>query len=172
MKSGVINRPTLRFGITQKALRDGAFGGRERGDQSLDGLGGKLFEQRRAVVGRHLVEDAHRLFAAHAVQEFLLFLGVEVFEDGCRLLLGHHAEDDDLVFLGQIGDHVGEVGGHPFGEEFTQLREIACGDEALDLGLEQLAKHGVGKANFFGMAVRSSPGGPRFAADRYRGSKK
>ena len=76
------------------------------------------------------------------MEKFLLFLGIEVLEDAGGERLRDHAEDDDLIALGQVCDHVGEIGGSPLAEEFVQAGEITGGDEALDLGLEQFAEHG------------------------------
>ena len=132
------------FGVAEEILRDGAFGRRERGDEALDGLGWEFLQERRAVVGRHLVEDRHGLFAAHGVQEFLLLIGVEVLEHVCSEGLRDHTEDDDLVAFGQIGDHIGEISRCPLGEKFAQTAEVAFFDEALDLGLKEFAEHGDG----------------------------
>ncbi len=59
------------------------------------------------------------------VQQVLLLLGIEILEDAGGQRLRNDAEDDDLVTFGKVGHHVGEVGGGPFGEEFTQTREIS-----------------------------------------------
>ena len=80
------------------------------------------------------------------MQEFLLLVGVKVLEHVRGKGLRDHAEDHDLVLVRQVGDHVGQVSRHPLGEQGAQTSEITGGHEALDLGLEEFAEHGIKKA--------------------------
>ena len=104
------------LGVVEQRLRDGFFLGRKELDELDHGRPRQLLEQRRAVVGRHVIEDAGGLGLPHRFQDDLLRVGVEILEDIRGLRVREQAEDDGLLIVRQLGDALGDVRRRPVGK--------------------------------------------------------
>ena len=67
--------------ITEKRLRNAPLVRREQFDQLAGRRARHFLQQRGAIVRRHLVQNGHDLFVGHCVQELLLRIHIEIFED-------------------------------------------------------------------------------------------
>ena len=135
MKSGVMRRPTLPSGIAEQRLRDAALFRREQPDQLPRRRARQFLEQRRAIVRRHLVQNADDLLVRHAAEQLLLRIDIEIFENVGRELVRQDAEDDDVIVLLHVEDHLRDIGGRPVGKQLAQRAEIARVDHAFDFRL-------------------------------------
>ena len=96
----------------------------------------QFLEQRRAVVGGHLVEQLDGFLLPHRAQQVFLRVELEVLERLRRDLVRQHAEENHLLVVGQVGDQFRKVGWRPVLENLPQVREVARLDEFLDFRLE------------------------------------
>ena len=120
------------FGIAEQRRGDTAFLRRKQTDQ-LPRRGARQFlQQRRAIVRRHLVQNAHDLLVCHGAQQFLLFLDPEVFKNIRCQIVRQHPKDDHLFVFRQIENHFGHISRRPFAKHFTERREITRVDHAPD----------------------------------------
>ncbi len=74
------------------------------------------------------------LLVRHPAQELLLRVHFQVFEHVRRQIMRQDAEDDDLIVLLHVEDHLGDVRRRPVGKEFAQRAEIARIDQLLISG--------------------------------------
>jgi hypothetical protein len=128
--------PDTALRITEERLCDAPLFGREQTDQLSCRRARELFEQRCAVIRRHLVEDRDDLFVCHATEQFLLRLDVdvEILENVRRQHVRQNPENDDLLVFRKIEDDLGHVGRRHLGKEFAERGEIPRIDHALDFG--------------------------------------
>ena len=113
-------------------MRDATLLRREQSNQ-LPRRGARQFlQQRRAIVRRHLVQNAHDLLVRHGAQQFLLFLDADVFKNIRCQIVRQHPKDDDLFVFRQIQNHFGDISGWPFAKHFTERGEIPRFDHAPD----------------------------------------
>ena len=115
-------------------MRDLPFLRRQQFDQLPRRRARQFFEQRRAIVRRHLVQNADDLLVRHGAQQLLLRLDVEVFEHIRGERVGQDAENDDLLVLRHVENHLGHVGRRPFAKNFPERAEITRVDQALNFG--------------------------------------
>ena len=94
----------------------------------------QFFQERRAIVRRHLVQNRPDLLVGHGAQQFLLRVDIEIFKDIRRQCMRQDAKDNHLFVFWQIQNHFGDIGGWPFAKHLTQRREITGVDHAPDLG--------------------------------------
>ncbi len=126
--------PDAPLAIVEEPAGDVALLGIEEIDQSLRLLAGQLGQQRRAIVGRHLVEDLGRFRFVQGVQDLALGGQVQVFERlGGRGRLQHAKDPDSLVGL-EIPDQLAQVGREPAIDDLAEDRIIARFDQLADFG--------------------------------------
>ena len=113
------------LGIAEQRDRDGAFLWRQEGQQLARRGRGQLFEEHRALVGRHVVEQGRDVFLGHRLEQ--RFLGVlrEILEDGGGILPREHAEHHDLVLEAELGQERRHVARVPIAHHVSQLRVVA-----------------------------------------------
>ncbi len=129
------------FRITEQGLGDVSFFRRQQLDQLSRGGARQFLQQRRPIVRRHFIQDPDDLFVRHRAQEFLLRFDLEVFEDVGREVMRQQAEDDDLFFLGKIGDDFRDIGRRPFRKHLAQRGEVPRVDQASNFRLENFPDH-------------------------------
>ena len=93
---------------------------REQLDQLPRRRARQFLQQRRAIVRRHLIQDADHLLLRHAAEELLLRIHLEIFENIRRQIVRQNAENDHLIVLLHIEDHLGHVGRRPFRKQLAQ----------------------------------------------------
>src|SRR4029079_4984755 len=85
----------------------------------------QLFEQRRAVVRRHVVENGGHFVLGHGLEQSVLIVVREVFEGGGGVLARQHAIHDHLVGDRQFGERFGHVLRGPVAHHVVQPRKVA-----------------------------------------------
>ena len=113
------------LGVAEQRHRDGPLLGREEGQQLARRSRGQFFEEHRAVVGRHVVEQRRDVFLGHRLEE--RFLGVlgEILEDRGRILAGEHAEHHHLVLEAELRQKRRHVDRVAIAHHVPQLRVVA-----------------------------------------------
>ena len=96
--------------------------------------GGELGQQRRPVVGRHLVEDGRRLLVGDRAEHRELGLEVEILERLGRQARGEHAEDADLLLGLELGGDLAQVGREPAVDDVAHRLVVARLEQFSDLG--------------------------------------
>ena len=91
--------------VIEELLGNLALLGRKQRQHLRNGRARQLFQERGAVVGRHLIEDAGRLLGAEGLEHPLLLLGREVTHHFGGLRLRQQPEDDRLL----VGRHIGDA---------------------------------------------------------------
>ena len=101
----------------------------------------QFLEKRRAIVGRHFVQNCGDLFVRHRMQKSFLFLDVEIFENVGRQRRRQHAKDNDRIVVGKIRNYFRQVGRRKFAKSFAQRVEVTRLDQTFDFGDENFADH-------------------------------
>ena len=127
--------------ITEQYARDLTFLRGEKLNQLPRRRARQLLQQCRAIVRRHLVQNPDHLFMRHPTEEMLLRIDIEIFKNIRRQIMRQHAEDDHLIVLLHIENHLRHVRRRPFRKQFAQAHEIARIDQALDFRDENFADH-------------------------------
>ena len=68
------------------------------------------------------------------MQQFLLRIEIEIFENIRRERVRQDAKDDDLFIFRHIDNHLGDIGRRPVAKQLAQRREVAGVDQASDFG--------------------------------------
>ena len=129
------------FGIIEERLRDFQFFGAEKTKQLRHRRAGQFLDERRAVVGRHRVENMNGVLLPHGVQQVPLRWMREIGERGGCNFSWQQAEDDDLLFRGQVLNQLRDVRRWPLGENFLEFSKTPLPHEFLYFRSEQLSKH-------------------------------
>ena len=95
--------------ISEQRDGNGALCGREQRQQLTGGGGGQLFEEARAIVGRHFVEQRGDFFLAHRLQQRFLRSCGRYSNTSAAAWRGQHAEGDHLILETELGEDLGEV---------------------------------------------------------------
>ena len=120
------------LGIIQQRLRDFFFLRRKKLQQLHHRCARQFLQQRRAVVGRHLIQDARRLRRAHRLEQRLLRIAVEILENIRRQRVRQNAEQHHTLILRQFRDQLARLRRREIGKRLAQPREIAARDHLLD----------------------------------------
>ena len=128
-------------GIIQERLGDGLFLRREELEELRHRHAGQLLEQRRAVVRRHVVEDARGIHRAHRLQHGVLRIHIQILEDIARQHMRQQAEDDRLLLLRQVRDALRDVRRRPVRKRLAKRGKIARFDQLFDFRADEVAEH-------------------------------
>ena len=118
-----------RLGITEEVARDAPLFRREEVQQIARHLRGQFLEKRRAIVGRHVVEDVGDFDVAHRFEQLFLRFDRQILERRRRGLARQQPEDDRLILGRELDDGVGKVGDVELHELLAQLDELPLTDE-------------------------------------------
>src|SRR5207302_1528798 len=129
------------FRITQKCRGYVAFFRREQTDQLPRRGTGQFFQERRAIVRRHLIQNGDDLFVGHRPQQFLLFFDPDIFEDVRGERRWQDAKDDHLFVLGKIENDFRNVRRWPLSKQLAQRAEITGINHALDFWCQKITDH-------------------------------
>ncbi len=127
--------------VAQQRLRHALLLGRQQRHQALHYLARQLFKQRRAVVGRHVVQHGRGVDVAQAGQQLLLRLQIEILERFRRLMRVEHGEQPAALLGVELAEQAGQIGGEPTVQYVVQRIEVPFGDQFPNLGQGEFAKH-------------------------------
>ena len=112
--------PDRAFRISEQLHGVGALLGREQREELPRRLRGELFEERRAIVGRHVVQERGGLFRRHRPQERVLLVGRQIGEGFGGGLPRQNAEHEDAFLERQIREHRGDVARGPVAQHVAE----------------------------------------------------
>ena len=131
------------FRIAKKRLRHGSFRGRQQLNHLSHNRPGKLFEECRSVIGRHLIQHAGNLFPPHRLQDGFLNLNIKVFEYVSSPRFGKQAKNESLLVFMEIRNDIGKFAGMPVFEKIFQCRKIPRLDQVVNFRKNRPSKHSV-----------------------------
>ena len=108
--------PDAALAIPEQRLGGRALCRRQQIQQLRNRRARQLLQQRRAIVGRHLVEDLDRVLLPQRAQQTRLRVHVEILEHVGGHRLRQDAENHHLLLDGKPDDALRQIGRMPFGE--------------------------------------------------------
>ena len=112
-------------GIAQKLQSNGSLLRCQHREELTGYRGGQFFEEHRAIVGSHAVEQGGNVFVRHGLEEVFLLLQGEVLENGSSVFSRKDAEDDDLIFDSEFRQHAGQIARMAISRDVAKPRVIA-----------------------------------------------
>src|SRR5439155_19947419 len=102
---------------------------------------GQFFQQRRAIVRRHFVENPGHLFIAEGLNKLLLIYDLQIFKHLGGQGLWQDAKQHSLVVCAQVTQDFGNIGCGKIREDLAKLIEVPLPDQFNQLRLKQTADH-------------------------------
>src|SRR5439155_11185003 len=102
---------------------------------------GQFFQQRRAIVRRHFVENPGHLFIAEGLNKLLLIYDLQIFKHLGGQGLWQDAKQHSLVVCAQVTQDFGNIGCGKIREDLAKLIEVPLPDQLNQLRLKQTADH-------------------------------
>ena len=121
------------FPISEQTDRLRAFLRRQQREQFPCGFGRQFLEERRPIVGRHVVEQCRRFLGGHRLQQRVLLVERQVRERLRSVLARQDPEDEHLFVERQVGQDRCEIAGTPVAQRVAQPADVAIANEPGDL---------------------------------------
>lgn len=134
------------WGVIEEGLGDGAFFWGEELEELEDGDAGEFFEEGGPIIGGHVIEDPGGFNVTHGLEDRLLGIWLEVFEDVGGDGLGEDPENHRLFFVREFGDTFRDVRRRPIEKGLSESGEVALLDQLFDFWADEISKHGRRKA--------------------------
>ena len=114
--------------------------GRQQVEQPRRHLAGELLEERRAVVGSHVVEDARHLLVAEALQQLFLRIEGHVLEGVSGEVARQQPEEHGALVGWRLRQELRQVLHREVEQELAQLGEAPPANELREVGLDEVAE--------------------------------